>query len=112
MRESTYNTKRDFERFQESPNSLAALQVQLIWIDKIKETQNQDPNLVKIREEILLGKWPKFNIYGDGMLKFGDWLCVLNNEEVEKIILTEAHYTTYITHLISMKMFKDLQEIF
>ena len=63
--------------------------------------------MVEIREEVIQGKKPEFNVCGDGTLKFGNRLCVLNNEDLKKELLIEAHWTPYLVHPGATKMYKD-----
>ena len=66
------------------PTNLATLKVQPVIIRRIKVAQNQDSNLIEIGNELIQEKKPEFNIYGDGTLRFGDRLCVLDDEELRK----------------------------
>ena len=94
------------------PKNLATLKVQPAIIERIKVAQSQDSNLVEIREEVIQGKKPKFNVYEDGTLRFGDRLCVPNNEDLKKELMIEAHCTPYSVHPRSSKMFQDLRNVY
>ena len=74
--------------------------------------QSQDANLVEIREEVVKGKKPKFNVCGDGTLRFGDRLCVPRDEDLKKELMIEAHCTPYSVHPRSSKMFQDLRKVY
>ena len=60
------------------------------FIQKIKNSQLQDPNLAKIVEHIV--ERLDFRVV-DGVLYFRDWLCVPNVEDLKNEIMTEAHRT-------------------
>ena len=94
------------------PTNLATLKVQPVIIERIKVAQGQDPNLVEIRNEVIQGRKPEFNVCGDGTLRFGDRLCVPDHEELKKAIMIEAHCTPYSVHPGSTKMFRDLRDLY
>ena len=86
--------------------------MQLVIIERIKAAQGQDSNLVEIRNEVIQGRKPEFNICGDGTLRFGDRLCVPDDEELKKALIIEAHCTLYSVHPGSTKMFRDLRDLY
>uniref|UniRef100_A0A2N9IPW9 Reverse transcriptase n=1 Tax=Fagus sylvatica TaxID=28930 RepID=A0A2N9IPW9_FAGSY len=91
---------------------LASLSVQPTLIERIKLSQSGDSQLVKIMDEVQSGKKPMFNISDDGVLKFGNRLCVPNDPSIKKDILEEAHRSSYTIHPGSTKMYRDLRETF
>jgi hypothetical protein len=91
---------------------LASLSVQPTLIERIKLLQSGDSQLVKIMDEVRSGKKPMFNISDDGVLKFGNRLCVPNDPSIKKDILEEAHRSSYTIHPGSTKMYHDLRETF
>uniref|UniRef100_A0A2N9EEP8 RNA-directed DNA polymerase n=1 Tax=Fagus sylvatica TaxID=28930 RepID=A0A2N9EEP8_FAGSY len=91
---------------------LASLSVQPTLIERIKLLQSGDSQLVKIMDEVRSGKKPMFNISDDGVLKFGNRLCVPNDPSIKKDILEEAHRSSYTIHPGSTKMYRDLRETF
>uniref|UniRef100_A0A2N9F2L4 RNA-directed DNA polymerase n=1 Tax=Fagus sylvatica TaxID=28930 RepID=A0A2N9F2L4_FAGSY len=91
---------------------LASLSVQPTLIERIKLLQSGDSQLVKIMDEVRSGKKPMFNISDDGVLKFGNRLCVPNDPSIKNDILEEAHRSPYTMHPGSTKMYRDLRETF
>jgi hypothetical protein len=91
---------------------LASLSIQPTLIERIKLLQSGDSQLVKIMDEVRSGKKPMFNISDDGVLKFGNRLCVPNDPSIKKDILEEAHRSSYTIHPGSTKMYRDLRETF
>jgi hypothetical protein len=91
---------------------LASLSIQPTLIERIKLSQSGDSQLVKIMDEVRSGKKPMFNISDDGVLKFGNRLCVPNDPLIKKDILEEAHRSSYTIHPGSTKMYRDLRETF
>jgi hypothetical protein len=91
---------------------LASLSVQPTLIERIKLLQSGDSQLVKIMDEVRSGKKPLFNISDDGVLKFGNRLCVPNDPSIKNDILEEAHRSPYTMHPGSTKMYRDLRETF
>jgi len=45
-------------------------------------------------------------------LKFGNRICVLNDERIKKMILEEAHKSKLNIHPGTTKMYKDLKQMF
>ena len=59
-----------------------------LWpIEKIKSSQVDDAQIVKIIEEVQEGKRPGFNMSNDGVLRFGNRLCVPNDFALKKEIM-------------------------
>ena len=48
----------------------------------------------------------------DGTMRFGDYLCVPNDEDLKKELMIEAHCTPYLVHPGSSKMFQDLRKVY
>ena len=79
------------------------------FIQKIKDSQLQDPDLAKIVGHI--SERPDFRVV-DGVLYFRDRLCVPNLEDLKNEIMTEAHNTRYSMHPGSTKMYQNLKNRF
>ncbi|KAL5821813.1 hypothetical protein ACOSQ3_023695 [Xanthoceras sorbifolium] len=78
-------------------------------IQQISEKQKQDARIQMICEQIPEGKHPDFSIRADGIVCFRDRICIPDDEELRKIILTEAHSSSYAMHPGSTKMYRDLK---
>ena len=48
----------------------------------------------------------------DGILRFGNRLCVPNDFALKKEIMEEAHRTPYSVHHGSTKMYRDIRETY
>ena len=57
-------------------------------------------------------KYPGFCLNVQGILLFGSRLCVLDDSELRRQILTEAHRTPYALHPGSTKIYQDLKKNF
>ena len=77
-----------------------------VFIQKIKESQMQDPELARVVEH--LADRPDFRMV-DGILYYRDHLCVPNIEDLRNKIMTEAHSTRYSIHPGSTKMYQNLK---
>ncbi|KAL5577645.1 hypothetical protein UlMin_019344 [Ulmus minor] len=75
----------------------------------MKGSQELDPNLVKIREEVASRENSEFGLPPDGILHFKGRLCIPNDPEMRSQILSEAHSTPYSVHPGTSKMYKDLR---
>ncbi|KAL0439017.1 UNVERIFIED_CONTAM: Transposon Tf2-12 polyprotein [Sesamum latifolium] len=88
---------------------LATMQVKPSLKDKIKDAQDKDPYLQKMKTKVQEGKNDQFVIQNDGMLMNGKRMCVPNVEELRTEIMHEAHYAPYAMHPGSTKMYRDLR---
>ena len=75
---------------------MASLTIQPTLIEKIKRLEVDDAQIVKIIGEVQEGKRSEFNVYNDGVLRFGNRLCVLNDFSLKKEIMEEAHQCTLV----------------
>ncbi|KAL0445660.1 UNVERIFIED_CONTAM: Transposon Tf2-11 polyprotein, partial [Sesamum latifolium] len=79
--------------------------------DKIKDAQDNDSYLQKMKTKVQEGKNDQFVIQNDGMLMNEKRMCVPNVEELRTEIMHEAHYAPYAMHPGSTKMYRDLRPI-
>ena len=64
-------------------------------MEKIKEAQSGHPSIEGIKRKLSMGKASEFVIDNEGILWYGERLCVPNIEDLKQQVLTEAH-TTHI----------------
>ncbi|XP_022868611.1 uncharacterized protein LOC111388159 [Olea europaea var. sylvestris] len=76
----------------------ANFQVKPTLIDTVRETQNQDLVLSKLKEEISKGKHTDYIIRDDKALVMGNRLCVPDDSKLKEEILEEAHSSAYAMH--------------
>ena len=91
---------------------MASLIIQPTLIKKIKGSQVDDAQIVKIIGEVQEGKRLEFNMSNDGVLRFRNRLWVPNDFALKKEIMEEAHRTPYSMHPGSTKMYRDIQETY
>ncbi|XXG63361.1 hypothetical protein AAC387_Pa05g1572 [Persea americana] len=84
---------------------VARMFVQPTLIDKIKESQSSDPDLVEIMAAV--DDRSEFSLEGS-VLYCQERLYVLNDPERKMEILSEAHHANYVVHPRSTKMYYDL----
>ena len=87
---------------------LATLQITSSLVDKIKERQQGDPELMTIIKKVEEGSVQDF-IIKDGVLRFGNRLCVPNDAGSQKELLMESHDSTLTAHPRSTKRRRDLK---
>ena len=92
--------------------SLANMTIQPTIFDGMKGAQTLDPDLVRIRKDILEGKESAFAFSDDGILHLDGRLYVLDDEDVRKHILSEVDDTRYSVHPRATKMYQGLKEYF
>lgn len=90
-------------------NRLTSLKIQPTLHEQIKEVQKDDLALQKLKEQIEARVSKSFGIVDQGVIKYGERLCVHENFDVKRAILREVHYFGYPIHLSSAKMYKDLR---
>ncbi|KAL0395224.1 UNVERIFIED_CONTAM: Transposon Tf2-11 polyprotein [Sesamum latifolium] len=88
---------------------LATMQVKSSLKDKIKDAQDNNSYLQKMKTKVQEGKNDQFVIQNDGMLMNEKRMCVLNVEELRTEIMHEAHYAPYAMHPGGTKMYRDLR---
>ena len=72
--------------------------------------QDQDLQLLKLKEDVQKGLPTDFTVRDDGVLVIGNWLCVLDIKELKKEIMEEVHCSAYAMHPGSTKMYRTLRD--
>ena len=88
---------------------LATFHVRPLLVDQILVGQSQDPQMIKLKEEIEKGKKAEFQIRDDGMIVNGQRMCVPEYGELKRDIMEEAHSSAYVMHPGSTKMYRTLK---
>ena len=70
----------------------------------------QDPQMIKLKQEIEKGKKVEFQIKDDDMIVKGQRMCVPEYGELKRDIMEEAHSSAYAMHPGSTKMYKTFKE--
>jgi hypothetical protein len=70
---------------------LAAVNVQPRLHDQLRNAQQQDLKCQKFREGVESGRDSPFQVDNEGILRFGDRICVPDDLELRFLILSEAH---------------------
>ena len=89
---------------------LATFHVSPLLVDQILIGRSQDPQMIKLKEEIEKGKKAEFQIRDDGMIVKGQRMCVSEYDELKIYIMEEAHSSAYALYPGSTKMYKTLKE--
>ena len=95
---------------EDSGALLATFHVRPFLVDQILVGQSQDPQMIKLKEEIEKGKKAEFQIRDDSMIVKGQRMCVPEYGELKRDIMEEAHSSAYAMHPGSTKMYKTLKE--
>ncbi|XP_073363219.1 uncharacterized protein [Aegilops tauschii subsp. strangulata] len=80
--------------------------------DEICRAQSDDPVLEKHVNRMLEGKTQDFSKDQQGTLRFRGRICVPDQADLRKKILTEVHESSYSIHPGGTKMYEDLRQIF
>jgi hypothetical protein len=70
-------------------------------LKQIRTSQLLDNELTKIRKEVENGTQSNFHISTDGILKFRDRICIPNDAEQKRVILSKAHQSLYTLHPVA-----------
>ena len=74
-------------------------------VSKVKEKQDRDPSLVKLKESVRDQKVEVFFQGGDGVLHCQGRLCVPGVDDLRQQIFAEAYGACYLIHPGSTKMY-------
>src|SRR5664279_3086068 len=91
---------------------LANMEIKSTLEDQIKDAQNHDLGIRKIKENIASGKAKCFSVNDAGVVYFGDRLVVPKKRNLKELILQEAHGTHLSIHPGSTKMYQNLRQRF
>jgi len=83
----------------------------LCIVDKIKEGQQNDPELAKLSQRGEEGSTPDFTLK-EGVLRYRGHLYVPKIDELREELLKESHESTLSTHPGSTKMYRDLKSLY
>ncbi|KAL5831658.1 hypothetical protein ACOSQ4_017012 [Xanthoceras sorbifolium] len=97
-------------KMSDSGTLVAAFHVRPILVDRIRELQIQDPQLVKLKDEVESGQRTNFLVREDGTVTLGQRLYVPDVEELKREIMEEAHSSDYAMHPGSTKMYRILKD--
>ena len=95
---------------EDSGALLATIHVRPLLVDQILVRQSQDPQMIKLKEEIEKGKKAEFQIKDHGMIVKGQRMCVPEYGELKRDIMEETHSSAYDMHPGSTKMYRTLKE--
>ena len=93
---------------------LSELHVESEVVARIRELQQVDPELQKIKTKMELNSKvaSEFSIKSNGLLYFKDRLCVPEDKQLRRDMLEEAHQSPFSIHPGSVKMYKDLKPLY
>ena len=81
-------------------------------LEEIRTGQKSDVVLVDKLTLINQGQGGEFRIDENGVMRFGDRVCVLDVTELRKSILEEGHRSGLSIHPGATKMYHDLKNLF
>ena len=90
--------------------TLNVLQVWSTLVDRIKQAQDKDEEIQQFKEKSSKKELSGFRVDEQGKLWYEDRICVPKDEALRRLILDEAHHSTYSIHPWSIKMYMDLKQ--
>ncbi|KAJ4773005.1 DNA/RNA polymerases superfamily protein [Rhynchospora pubera] len=111
---STDSTVLDLETVPVVPSDagnsmMASLVVKPTLMEEIKQAQQKDARLEKVRATVTSELTTPFRVDEEGVLRFRDRICVPDDYELKGKILSEAHESGYTIHPGETKMYRDLK---
>lgn len=99
---------------KDTPKSvkLGMLKLVSVILDEIREGQKYDVKLVDRLTLINQGQGGDFRIDENGVMSFGDRVCISNVAELKKSMLEEGHHSRLSIHPRATKMYHDLKRLF
>ena len=91
---------------------VAKLIVRPEMLNQVLEAQKNDEKISAIVKHIEDNKETEFTVNENGVLYYKDWVCVLDDNDLRKAILEEAHSGSFDIHPGSANMYQDLKMSF
>lgn len=91
---------------------LANISLQSTFLDKIRASQLNDPELVLIWDDVVVGRSREFSISDSGMLRYQGNVCLPDDAVLKCEILDECHTTPYSLHPGTTKMYQDVKSLY
>ncbi|KAE8716293.1 Detected protein of unknown function [Hibiscus syriacus] len=88
----------------------AELKLKPSWLDRIGELQSQDEICLKRLEQVKNKESNDFEVKFNEKLYYKERIVILDNEELKKDLLTEAHCSPLTMHPGGTKMYMDLKD--
>jgi hypothetical protein len=85
---------------------MSSLTLEPTLMEQTRTAQLLNNEITRIREEVEKGEQSDFHVAGDGILKFCKWVCIPNDAELKRVILSKAHRSLYTVHP-GNKMYQD-----
>ncbi|XP_019194766.1 PREDICTED: uncharacterized protein LOC109188591 [Ipomoea nil] len=83
------------------------------FLGEIKEEQQRDMFLTKVRDDLARGKGGPFELSADGVLRYKNRVCIpASYDQWKRRILEEGHNTPYSVHPGGDKLYKDVKGFF
>ena len=89
---------------------LNVLHIRSTLEDRIKQAQDKDEEIQQFKKKSSKKELPGFRVNEQAKLWYEDRICVPKNEALQRLILDEAHHSTYSIHPGSTKMYMDLRQ--
>ena len=91
---------------------VAELIVRPKMLNRVLEAQKRDEKISTIVSQIINGKETEFEVKEDGVLYYKDPVCALDDNDLRKAILEEAHSGPFAIHPGNTKMYQYLKMTF
>jgi len=91
---------------------LAQHKVWLVFKDKVLKAQQNDGEVEKVKNKMKWGVETLFQVLKDIMLTMGEMMYLFNDKAFKKEILKHTHKSRFVIHQGSIKMYKDLKELY
>jgi hypothetical protein len=89
---------------------ISSLTLELTLMEEIRTAQLSNDEITKAMKKWKKGVQSDFHVAGDGIMKFRNRVCITNDMELKRVILSEAHQSLYTVHPGNTKMYQDLRK--
>lgn len=96
----------------ETGSFLAHFRVKSSLVERVEETQKDDPELSELMDKVRFGKARGFLVDEGNVLWLESRLCVPNVGSLRRVILEEAHGSAYVVHPGATKLYQDLKQVY
>ena len=94
----------------ESGKVLAYMEARSSLLEQIRAQQFDDGDLCKIRDKVLKGEAKAAILDSEGVLRIKGRICVPRIGDLTRLIMEEAHSSSYSIHPRATKMYRDLKQ--
>ena len=91
---------------------LSQLQIQSTLFEQIRKAQQKDEGLKNYVEKMQKKNPDEYNVDDQGIYRYKGRICIPDQEDVKDLVLKEAHFSPFLIHPGSTKMYQDIKKLY